>query len=182
MIIDKREELKKLLDAHAFERRQVVLSSGKTSNYYFDGRKVSLNPMGAYLIANIICDMIKDDKVDAVGGLTLGADPIVGALGVAAYQRNMPITLFIVRKEPKKHGTMRRIEGPPLKPGQRVVVVDDVITTGGSIIKAVQAVREAGCEVVKSIALVDRQEGGAEALEKMGVKVQPVFTAAEFGL
>jgi orotate phosphoribosyltransferase len=171
-----------LLDSRAFERRRVVLSSGKTSNYYFDGRKVSLSPSGAYHIANIICDMIRDDNVDAVGGVTLGADPIVGAVGVVAYQRNMDISLFIVRKEAKKHGTMRLIEGPPLKAGQRVVVVDDVITTGGSIIKAVEAVREVGCEVVKAIALVDRQEGGTEALARMGVKVEAVFTASDFGL
>ena len=170
------------MDSQAFERRQVVLSSGKTSNYYFDGRKVSLNPKGAYLIANIICEMIRHEQVDAVGGLTLGADPIVGALGVAAYEQGIDISLFIVRKEAKKHGTMRLIEGPALQAGQRVVVVDDVITTGGSIIKAVQAVREVGCEVVKAIALVDRQEGGTEALGKMGVKVEAIFTAADFGL
>lgn len=180
--IDNRVALKELLDGLAFERRQVVLSSGKTSNYYFDGRKVSLSPKGAYLIANIICDMIEEDKVDAVGGLTLGADPIVGALGVAAYQRNIDISLFIVRKEAKTHGTKRQIEGPPLRAGQRVVVVDDVITTGGSIIKAVEAVREVGCEVVKALALVDRQEGGKENLEKMGIRVEPVFVASEFGL
>lgn len=170
------------MNSRAFERRQVVLSSGKTSNYYFDGRKVSLSPGGAYHIAQIICDMIRDDRVDAVGGLTLGADPIVGAVGVVAYQRNMDISLFIVRKEAKKHGTMRLIEGPPLQAGQRVVIVDDVITTGGSIIKAVEAVREVGCQVVKAIALVDRQEGGTEALAKLGVKVEAVFTAADFGL
>lgn len=180
--IDKRGELKELLDTSAFERRQVVLSSGRTSNYYFDGRKVSLSPKGAYLIGEIICDMIENDRVDAVGGLTLGADPIVAAVGVAAYHRNLDLTLFIVRKEAKKHGTMRRIEGPPLSAGQRVVVVDDVITTGGSLIKAVDAVREIGCGVVKAIALVDRQEGGREALERAGVPVEPVFTAADFGL
>ncbi len=171
-----------MLASQAFERRQVVLSSGKTSNYYFDGRKVSLNPRGAYLIANIICDMIEGERVDAVGGLTLGADPIVGALGVVAYQRNMDITLFIVRKEPKKHGTMRLIEGPPLEAGQRVVLVDDVITSGGSILKAVRAVRELDCQVVKAIALVDRQEGGTEALEREGVRVEAVFRALEFDI
>ena len=176
------KELKELLDSQAFERRQVVLSSGKASNYYFDGRKVSLSPKGAYLIANIICDMISKDNVDAVGGLTMGADPIVGAVGVAAFEKGMNMSLFIVRKEAKKHGTMRLIEGPTLQAGQRVVVVDDVITTGGSIIQAVQAVREAGCEVVKAIALVDRQEGGTEALLELGVKVETIFTAADFGL
>ncbi len=180
--MDNREALKEMLDKKAFERRQVVLSSGRTSNYYFDGRKVSLTPKGAYLIGEIICDMIKDDRVDAVGGLTMGADPIVAAVGVAAYHRNMDITMFIVRKEAKKHGTMRLIEGPPLSAGQRVVIVDDVITTGGSIIKAVEAARQAGCTVVKAIALVDRREGGTEALEKIGVKVEPVFTVADFGL
>lgn len=180
--IDHRDTLKELLDNQAFERRPVVLSSGKTSHYYFDGRKVSLNPQGAYLIAHLICDMIKDEQVDAVGGLTMGADPIVGALGPVAYQRGLDISLFIVRKEAKQHGTRQQIEGPPLKPGQRVVVVDDVITTGGSVIKAVEAVRAIGCKVVKAIALVDRQEGGTQTLEEMGVPVEPIFTAADFGL
>lgn len=170
------------MDTLAFERRQVVLSSGRTSNYYFDGRKVSLTPKGAYLIGEVICDMIVNDGIDAVGGLTMGADPIVGAVGVAAYHRNMDLTLFIVRKEAKKHGMMRLIEGPALSAGKRVVVVDDVITTGGSIVKAVEAVREIGCQVVKAVTLVDRQEGGAETLEKMGVVVEPVFKAADFGL
>lgn len=170
------------MDTLAFERRQVVLSSGRTSNYYFDGRKVSLTPKGAYLIGEVICDMIENDGIDAVGGLTMGADPIVAAVGVAAYHRNMDLTLFIVRKEAKKHGTMRLIEGPALSAGQRVVVVDDVITTGGSFVKAVEAVREIGCQVVKAVTLVDRQEGGAETLEKMGVTVEPVFKAADFGL
>jgi len=170
------------LDTLAFERRQVVLSSGRTSNYYFDGRKVSLTPKGAYLIGEVICDMIENDGIDAVGGLTLGADPIVAAVGVAAYHRNMDLTLFIVRKEAKKHGMMRLIEGPALGAGKRVVVVDDVITTGGSIVKAVEAAREIGCRVVKAVTLVDRQEGGTETLEKMGVPVEPVFKAADFGL
>ncbi|AGL03356.1 orotate phosphoribosyltransferase [Desulfoscipio gibsoniae] len=180
--INNREALKELLDSQAFERRPVVLSSGKTSHYYFDGRKVSLSPRGAYLIAQIICDMLEGENVEAVGGLTMGADPIVGALGPEAYRRGLDLSLFIVRKEAKKHGTKQQIEGPPLKPGQRVVIVDDVITTGGSVIKAVQAVRELGCEVVKAIVLVDRQEGGTQNLEEMGVKVEPVFTAADFGL
>jgi len=180
--VNNREQLKEMLDTLAFERRQVVLSSGRTSNYYFDGRKVSLTPQGAYLIGEVICDMIANDNIDAVGGLTLGADPMVAAVGVAAYHRNMELTLFIVRKEAKKHGMMRLIEGPALSAGRRVVVLDDVITTGGSIVKAVEAVREIGCQVVKAITLVDRQEGGAEILTGMGVPVEAVFKAADFGL
>jgi len=180
--MDNRQMLKELLDTLAFERRPVVLSSGKTSHYYFDGRKVSLHAQGAYLIAQIFCDMVQNENVEAVGGLTMGADPIVGALGPEAYRRGINLTLFIVRKEAKKHGTKQQIEGPPLKPGQRVVIVDDVLTTGGSIIQAVQAVREIGCEVVKAIVLVDRQEGGTQALAEMGVRVESVFTAADFGL
>ena len=180
--MDNRQTLKDLLDSQAFERRQVVLSSGKTSHYYFDGRKVSLNPQGAFCIAQIICDMLKGENVEAVGGLTMGADPIVGAIGPEAYRQGLKLSLFIVRKELKEHGTKQQIEGPPLKAGQRVVIVDDVLTTGGSIIKAVQAVREIGCQVVKAIVLVDRQEGGAQALAQLGVKVESIFTAKDFGL
>lgn len=180
--MDNRQELKELLDTLSFERRPVVLSSGKTSNYYFDGRKVSLHAKGAYLIAQIICDMIENENVDAVGGLTMGADPIVGALGPEAYRRGLDLSLFIVRKEAKQHGTKQQIEGPPLAASSRVVIVDDVLTTGGSIIQAVQAVREIGCEVVKAIVLVDRLEGGSQALEEINVRVESVFTAADFGL
>ncbi len=111
----------------------------------------------------------------------MGADPMVGALAPVAYLEGMNnLKLFIVRKEPKKYGKCKNVEGPILNKGDRVVIVDDVITTGGSIIKAIKAAQELGCEVIKVIALVDREEGGTEALRGMGIEVDPIFTIRDF--
>lgn len=175
------EELRLLVKNYSFEFGNFVLSSGKESTYYFDGKQVTLSPRGAHLLSKIIIDKIKDLKIDAIGGLTIGADPIVGAVAVSAYLAGLAdLKLFIVRKEPKKYGKCKYIEGPPLKKGNRVVIVDDVITTGGSIIKAINQVRDLGCEVVKVIALVDREEGGTEAIKKINVEVDPVFRIGDF--
>jgi orotate phosphoribosyltransferase len=137
------------------------LVSGRMSNYYFNCKMVTLNPEGMYLIGNIVFDMIKDMKVKGIGGLTLGADPIADAVAYTSYLKEKPIEAFVVRKSAKSHGTMQWIEGD-VKAGDRVVIVDDVITTGKSTIEAITRAREAGLEIVKAIALVDRQEGGYE--------------------
>ncbi|HAK89725.1 MAG: orotate phosphoribosyltransferase [Nitrospirae bacterium GWC2_46_6] len=137
------------------------LVSGRMSNYYFNCKMVTLNPEGMYLISNIIFDMIKDLNVKGIGGLTLGADPIADAVAYTSYLKENPIEAFVVRKSAKSHGTMQWIEGD-VKAGDRVVIVDDVITTGKSTIEAITRAREAGLNIVKVIALVDRQEGGYE--------------------
>ncbi|MBI5212607.1 MAG: orotate phosphoribosyltransferase [Nitrospirae bacterium] len=137
------------------------LVSGRMSNYYFNCKMVTLNPEGMYLIGNIIFDMIKDLNVKGIGGLTLGADPIADAVAYTSYLKKKPIEAFVVRKSAKSHGTMQWIEGD-VKAGDRVVIVDDVITTGKSTIEAITRAREAGLNIVKVIALVDRQEGGYE--------------------
>ncbi|MDD5408757.1 MAG: orotate phosphoribosyltransferase, partial [Candidatus Omnitrophica bacterium] len=118
-----------LLNKEALKRGKFVLSSGKESNYYLDGRVITLTPEGAYLVANIILDMVKDEVLDAIGGPTLGADPIVGALAALSYVNGQPIKTFIVRKQAKEHGTQRQVEGPALKKGARVILVDDVATS-----------------------------------------------------
>ena len=176
------EELRLLVKERSFKFGDFTLASGKKSTYYFDGKQVTLYAHGAYLLGQQMAAKIAGDNIQAVGGLTLGADPMVGSLAVAAYSAGMPnLKLFIVRKEVKGHGTGKRIEGPALTPEDRVVVVDDVITTGGSIIKAIEAVRsEVGCEIVKAIALVDRLEGGTENIEALGIKVDPIFTIRDF--
>lgn len=173
--------LQALVYERSFEFGEFTLSSGKKSKYYFDGKQVTLYPKGAHLVSKIILQKINGLHIDAVGGLTIGADPIVGALAVAADIYNMSnLNLFIVRKTPKGHGTGKLIEGPPLKEGNRVVVVDDVITTGGSVLDAIKAVQEMGCKVVKVIALVDRREGGTEKIQQMGIEVDPIFTINDF--
>ena len=155
------------------------LSSGKLSRYYLDLKKVTLDPEGGYLVGNLMYELIKPFGVSAVGGLTLGADPIAYATALISYQKGEPIKPFVVRKEPKKHGTGRQIEGN-LQEGERVVVVEDVVTTAASSLKAVKACREAGLEVVAVCCIVDRNEGGRENIEKEGLKLYSLFTIDDF--
>ena len=154
------------------------LSSGMRSNYYLDCRKTTLDPEGLCLTAEIILDMIKDDRVNAIGGPTLGADSIVGAVVNQSFLKKRSINGFIVRKEPKGHGTGNKIEGP-LEKGSRVVVVDDVVTTGNSIIKAIEAVKDLGCSVVRIVSIVDRGQGASEKFEGMGLLYTPLFTPTD---
>jgi orotate phosphoribosyltransferase len=154
------------------------LVSGRMSNYYFDCKAVTLHPEGMYLIGNIIFDLIKDLNIKGIGGLTLGADPIADAVAYTSYLKGNPIGAFVVRKTPKAHGTMQWIEGNITK-GDRAVIVDDVITTGKSTIKAITRARETGLDIVKVIALIDRQEGGREAVEESGYKLDSIITREE---
>jgi len=154
------------------------LVSGRMSNYYFNCKAVTLHPEGMYLIGNIIFDMIQGAQVKGIGGLTLGADPIADAVAYTSYLKKKPLEAFVVRKTAKSHGTMQWIEGN-IKEGDRVVIVDDVITTGKSTIEAINRAREAGLHIVKVIALVDRQEGGKENIEALGYKVGAVVTREE---
>jgi orotate phosphoribosyltransferase len=159
-----RERLIQMIYEMAFkysEKPIFRLVSGSMSNYYFNCKTVTLNPEGMYLIGNIIFNMIKDLNVKGIGGLTLGADPIADAVAYTSYLKEKPIEAFVVRKSAKSHGTMQWIEGN-VKAGDRVVVVDDVITTGKSTVEAITRAKEAGLQIVKVIALVDRQEGGYE--------------------
>lgn len=172
--------LLKLLKKNSFKKGKFVLASGKESSYYLDGKLTTLTAEGAYLVAKIILDMIKKDKIAAIGGLTLGADPIVSAVAAISYAEKKPVDAFIVRKEPKKHGMQRFIEGPAFKTGARILVVDDVVTTGGSTIKAINAIRQAGGKIVKAIALVDRKEGAKENLAALGVELESIFTIEDF--
>ncbi len=139
------------------------LVSGRMSNYYFNCKTVTLHPEGMYLIGNVIFGMIRDLAAKGIGGLTLGADPIADAVAYTSHLKGLPVEAFVVRKNAKSHGTMQWIEGN-VKAGDKVVIVDDVITTGKSTIEAIARAREAGLEIVKVIALVDRQEGGYEAV------------------
>ncbi len=154
------------------------LVSGRMSNYYFNCKAVTLRPEGMYLIGNIVYEMIKELGAKGIGGLTLGADPISNAVAYTSYLKGIPIESFVVRKSAKSHGTMQWIEGNVTK-GDKVVIVDDVITTGKSTIEAITRAGEAGLEIVKVIALIDRQEGGRENIESLGFKVEAVVTREE---
>lgn len=167
-----KEELKKLLrETGAVKTGEFTLSSGKKSNFYIDCRKVTLHPRGAKLIGKIILDKIKGLKIDAIGGLTLGADPITSAVVTLS-----DIPGFIVRKREKEHGTKQKIEGL-IEPGWNVVVVEDVATTGASALQAIEAVEAFGAKVVKVISVVDREEGAAEALKNYDF--DPIFKKSE---
>jgi orotate phosphoribosyltransferase len=167
------EKAFKYSEEHVFK-----LVSGRMSNYYFNCKAVTLHPEGMHLIGNIIFEMVKDSDAKGIGGLTLGADPIAGAVAYTSFLKGRPFEAFIVRKSAKSHGTMQWIEGN-ITGGDRVVIVDDVITTGKSTIEAINKVKEAGLDVIKVIALVDRQEGGRENIEALGHRVEAVVTREE---
>lgn len=177
-----KEKLFALLNQEALKRGKFMLSSGKESNYYLDGRIITLTPEGAFLVANIILDMVKNEELDAIGGPTLGADPICGALACVSHINNKPIKTFIVRKEAKEHGMQQQVEGPALKSGDKVVLVDDVATSGKAILAAKQALDKIGVVSEKAIVIVDRKQGACENLAKAGLKLESIFTITDFGL
>jgi orotate phosphoribosyltransferase len=162
----------------AYKEGDFVLSSGQRSSYYINGKQVTLHPQGALAVGRLLLSQLPMDT-QAVAGLTLGADPIVSAVSVVSALENRPIPALIVRKESKGHGTMAYIEGPSLPAGAKVVVLEDVVTTGQSAMKAVERLRDAGYQVEQVIALVDRQQGGAEFYESAGLNFQPLFTIQE---
>ncbi len=167
-----KEKLKRLLFATgAVKTGDFILSSGKHSNFYIDCRKVTLHPQGARLIAKLKLEKIKGLRIDAIGGLTLGADPITSSVVALS-----DIPGFIVRKKEKEHGTKQKIEGL-LAPGMEVLVVEDVATSGASALQAIDAVEDAGAKVIKVISVVDREEGAAEALKKYAF--DPIFKKSE---
>ncbi|HUV52619.1 MAG TPA: orotate phosphoribosyltransferase [Dehalococcoidia bacterium] len=153
-----------------------TLTSGLKSSCYFDGRMVTLWPEGAYLIGKKILDIITKAGAEAVGGMTLGADPIVTAVAVVGQMEGKPLPAFIVRKEPKRHGTQRLIEGH-LKKGAKVAIVDDVITTGGSLLRAIETAEAEGCKVVKVVVVLDRNQGGAEEIKRKGYDFAALLSA-----
>lgn len=166
----------------ALVHEPTVLASGVTSSFYFDGKLVTLRPDGLYFLARHLLETIPADEYDAIGGPTMGADPIAAAVSALSYELNTPKPAFMVRKARKDHGRMKQIEGP-LEPGSRVVIVEDVVTSGGSVLDAVKAVEaERQCVVTRIVALVDRQQGARELFEGEGYRFTPVFTAEELGV
>jgi orotate phosphoribosyltransferase len=174
-----KEELKAIIKEMSYEEREVTLASGRKSNFYFDGKQTTLHAKGGLLVGKAFWELIKelDVEVDGVGGLTLGADPIATATSIAAQLDGQDVHAFIIRKEPKGHGTGQWLEGRKnLPPGSKVVIVEDVTTTGGSSLKAVERAVEEGLEVVAVVTLVDREEGAREAIEGAGQVLKAVFT------
>ena len=170
-----RKRLLELVKTRALEVRKVVLSSGRTSDYYVDCKRVTLDSEGAYLTAKLMLEMV-NPKASVVAGLTLGADPIVSSMAVLSHVQGKGIPALIIRKDPKKHGTRRFIEGPSLPEGSEVVVVDDVVTSGASIIRSAERLIAEGFKPIQTLAILDRQEGGREALEAAGYQLEAILT------
>lgn len=177
----RRQQLLELLKEKSYRYspdKPFKLASGRESPYYVDCRPTTHSAQGLALIGEVLFEMIRDLGVEAIGGLTMGADPIAHAVALTSSLQGKPINAFSVRKEAKEYGTGRRVEGD-VRPGEKVVIVEDVITTGGSTIQAITAAREFGLQVVKVIVLVDRQEGGREAVEQLVPQFEAVFTLSE---
>lgn len=173
------KKLAGLLVSEAYLEGDFVLTSGKHSDHYFDCKQVTLHPEGLAVVAKLLVKKLQKEDIPAIGGLAIGADPIVGGAVSASWELDFPLRGFIVRKEPKQHGTRNWIEGPVAK-GQRVAIVDDVVTSGGSIITAINCARIEGLDPVLAIAIVDREEGGAENIEREGnIPFEPLFRYSE---
>ena len=175
-----KSELFRLLKTQALFRGKFILSSGKESDFYLDARLVTLSAAGAYLTARMMLDMIGKDQPDAIGGPTLGADPMVGAIACLSHQAGRPINTFIIRKQPKEHGKQQQVEGPLLKEGSSVVIIDDVATTGKAFVEAIEVLQKMNVKIKKAICVIDRGEGASEALAKYKVPLQSIFTLHQF--
>jgi len=178
-----RNALLELIQSEALQRGEFTLASGKKASYYLDCRNITLHPQGANVIAAGMLDAIESAGAlpDAVGGMAIGADPITASIVTLAGQRGLPLKGFMVRKEAKGHGTGKQVEGP-VDPGQRVVIVEDVITSGGSAIKAVEAAQEFGLVVERVIAIIDRLAGGEAAFAAKGLQLITLTTIRDFGI
>jgi orotate phosphoribosyltransferase len=174
----KRLRFVKLINENAVRRGEFVLASGSRASYYIDAKQVTLSAEGAALAAELILDTISEDAADAIGGPTIGADPIVGAVAATSFRVGRPISAFLVRKGLKDHGTQRLVEGP-LRPGSRVVIVEDVVTTGSSMLGCIDKLQDLGCRVVRAVVLVDRLAGASETFARREIPLTPLCTVDE---
>ena len=178
-----RVRLQEIIRKRSFGRGEITLASGRKSDFYFNLKPTMLDAEGAALLAELTLDALAGETIDYVGGLEMGAVPLAGAIAQLSFMRGKPIQAFFVRKKPKDHGAKLSVEG--LAPGEslkgkRVVIVEDVTTTGGSAIKAVEAVRDSGAEIVMVLTMVDREEGAADNFRAAGLDFRSIYKAAEF--
>lgn len=171
-----------LLKERSYERRKVILASGRESDFFIDCKQTMLTAEGHALVGELMCDALAQlPTCQAVGGVELGGCPLASAVSLISFQRGRPLDALYVRKAKKDHGTTKLVEGDKsLRPGLKVALLEDVVTTGGSSLKAVETLRQAGAEVVGIVALVDRQEGGAETIRAAGLTLVTLATRADF--
>ncbi|GAB4365859.1 MAG: orotate phosphoribosyltransferase [Deltaproteobacteria bacterium] len=176
-----RKRFLEILRSKSYEKRKVILSSGRESDFYIDCKQATLDAEGAMLTGRLFCEMLERDGMpEAVGGITLGADPIVTAIALTSALRKHPIPAFIIRKEPKKHGTAQWLEGTRnLSPGMKVAIVEDVVTTGASTLRAIERAQGFGLVVSRVLCIVDRNEGGADALAEQGFRLESMYSRKE---
>ena len=172
-----KDRLLEILKDLSYEEGDFVLASGKKSTYYIDAKETTLNPEGMYLVGHIMHTMVRDiSGIDAVGGVSIGGDPLVCAVVLSAYSKKDNLVGFLIRKEPKGHGTNRWVEGAKnLKKGMNVVILEDVVTTGGSSLKAIEGTEKEGYKVKGIVAILDRLEGGKDTIESKGYIFKSIF-------
>ncbi|KPF96252.1 orotate phosphoribosyltransferase [Rhodopseudomonas sp. AAP120] len=178
-----RARLAEIIRTRSFGRGEITLASGRKSDFYFNLKPTMLDPEGAALLAELTYEALRDEKVDYVGGLEMGAVPLAGAIAQLSWLKNHPIAAFFVRKKPKEHGARLSVEGlakGESLAGKRCVIVEDVTTTGGSAIKAVEAVKESGAKIVLVLTMVDREEGATDAFAAAGLPFRSLYKASEF--
>jgi orotate phosphoribosyltransferase len=178
-----RARLAEIIRKRSFGRGEITLASGRKSNFYFNLKPTMLDPEGAALLSELSFEALKDDNLDYIGGLEMGAVPIAGSIAQLSWLKGHPIAAFFVRKKPKEHGARLAVEGlakGETLQGKRVVIVEDVTTTGGSAIKAADAVRDAGGEIVLVFTMVDREEGATENFAEAGLVFRSLYKASEF--
>ena len=178
-----RARLAEIIRKRSFGRGEITLASGRKSDFYFNLKPTMLDPEGAALLAELTYEALKDGNLDFVGGLEMGAVPLAGAIAQLSWIKGHPIAAFFVRKKPKEHGARLAVEGlakGETLQGKRIVIVEDVTTTGGSALKAAEAVRDAGGEIVLVFTMVDREEGATEAFAEAGMEFRSLYKAGEF--
>jgi orotate phosphoribosyltransferase len=176
-----REALKQLILAKALKFGDFTLASGKKASFYLDCRQITLDAQGVRLVGAGMLEQLTDDLPDLVGGMAIGADPITAAILTLADVQNLPLRGVMVRKEAKQHGTGKLVEGP-FQPGESLVIVEDVVTTGGSSLLAIERCEEVGLKVKRVFAIIDRLEGGREAFAARGYELTTLFTIKDFGI
>jgi len=178
-----RSRLKEIIARRSFGRGEITLASGRKSDFYFNLKPTMLDAEGAALLAELTLDALSGERIDYVGGLEMGAVPLAGAIAQLSFMRGQPIQAFFVRKKPKEHGAKLLVEGltkGESLAGKNVAIVEDVTTTGGSALKAVEAVRDAGAEIALVFTMVDREEGAAETFAEAGIAFRSLYKAGEF--